>query len=46
MDLNRRHFLTASSLALAATPFDIQQLIAQAAQGAAMQTPPAPPQTA
>ena len=46
MALNRRQFLTTSSLALAASTLDLRQLIAQAGQAAGMQTPPAPPQTA
>ena len=50
MALNRRQFLTTSSLALAASSLDLRSLIAQAAQGgqagAAGQMAPPPPQTA
>jgi glyoxylase-like metal-dependent hydrolase (beta-lactamase superfamily II) len=46
MSLNRRQFLTSSSLALAASTFDLRQLFAQVAQTASGQAAPAPPQTA
>jgi cyclase len=41
MSLNRRQFISSSSLALAASALDLRALLAQVAQGA-----PAPPQTA
>ena len=46
MSLNRRQFLTTSSLAIAASTFDLRHLFAQAAQAAAAQAPQTPPQTA
>jgi len=49
MGLNRRQFLTTSSLALAATSFDLRALLARTAQGgqaAAGQMAPPPPRTA
>lgn len=46
MSLNRRQFLTTSSLALAASTIDLRRLFAQAAQAVAGQAPQAAPQTA
>ena len=46
MSLNRRQFLTSSSLALAASTLDLRQLFAHAGQAAAGQAPQAAPQTA
>ena len=46
MSLNRRQFLTTSSLALAASTIDLRQLFAQATQAASGQAPQAAPQTA
>ena len=46
MSLNRRQFLTTSSLALAASTLDLRQVFARAAQAAQGQAPPAAPQTA
>jgi cyclase len=46
MSLNRRQFLTSSSLALVASTLDFRQLFAQAAQAASVRAPQAAPQTA